>query len=144
LLTAKRNRSRMALLFLDLDGFKGVNDTPGHHAGDMLLREVSNRLKHSIRETDMVSRLGGDEFVVVMSAIHQAEDAARVAQKILDALGREFEIEGHAVNIGTSIGISVYPDDAEDSDTLKRYADAAMYEVKLSGKNHYRFHGRPT
>ena len=143
LLTAKRNRNRMALLFLDLDGFKGVNDKLGHHAGDMLLREVSNRLKHSIRETDMVSRLGGDEFVVVMSAIHQAEDAARVAQKIIDALSRAFEIEGYTVNVGTSIGISVYPDDAEDGDTLKRYADAAMYEVKLSGKNHYRFHGRP-
>ncbi|WP_459722946.1 diguanylate cyclase domain-containing protein [Sideroxyarcus sp. TK5] len=142
ILTAKRNRNRMALLFLDLDGFKGVNDTMGHHAGDMLLREVSVRLKGCVRETDMVSRLGGDEFVVVMSAINRSEDAAKVAQKIIDSLGEPFQIEGYAVNIGTSIGISIYPDDADESDALKKFADAAMYEVKQAGKNHYRFHGR--
>lgn len=142
ILTAKRNRNRMALLFLDLDGFKGVNDTMGHHAGDMLLREVSVRLKGCVRETDMVSRLGGDEFVVVMSAINKSEDAAKVAQKIIVSLGEPFQIEGYAVNIGTSIGISIYPDDADESDALKKFADAAMYEVKQAGKNHYRFHGR--
>ncbi|MBA3023607.1 MAG: diguanylate cyclase [Gammaproteobacteria bacterium] len=143
LLTAKRNRNKMALLFLDLDGFKGVNDTLGHHAGDMLLREVSIRLKRCVRETDMVSRLGGDEFVVVMSAINKSEDAAQVAQKIIASICEPFEIEGHTVNIGTSIGISIYPDDADESDSLKKFADAAMYEVKQAGKNHYRFHGQP-
>ncbi len=142
LLTAKRNRNKMALLFLDLDGFKGVNDTMGHHAGDLLLREVSQRLRNCVRETDMVSRLGGDEFVVVMSAINRPEDAAQVAQKIIDAICIPFVIEGYSVNIGTSIGISIYPDDAGDSDTLKKFADAAMYQVKQSGKNNYRFHGQ--
>jgi diguanylate cyclase (GGDEF)-like protein/PAS domain S-box-containing protein len=142
MLTAKRNRNKLALLFLDLDGFKGVNDTMGHHAGDMLLREVSVRLKHCVRETDMVSRLGGDEFVVVMSAIHKSEDAAQVAQKIIAAISEPFQIEGDTVNIGTSIGISIYPDDAHESEVLKKYADAAMYEVKQAGKNHYRFHGQ--
>jgi diguanylate cyclase (GGDEF)-like protein/PAS domain S-box-containing protein len=142
MLTAKRNRNKMALLFLDLDGFKGVNDTLGHHAGDMLLREVSIRLKRCVRETDMVSRLGGDEFVVVMSAINKPEDAAQVAQKIIASIRDPFGIEGYTVNIGTSIGISIYPDDADESDILKKFADAAMYEVKQAGKNHYRFHGR--
>ncbi|MDD2928928.1 MAG: diguanylate cyclase [Sideroxydans sp.] len=142
MLTAKRNRNKMALLFLDLDGFKGVNDTLGHHAGDMLLREVSSRLKSCIRETDMVSRLGGDEFVIVMSAIGKSEDAAQVAKKIIDSTSMPFEVEGHAVNIGTSIGISIYPDDADDIDSLKKFADAAMYEVKLAGKNNFRFHGQ--
>ncbi|MHB1117062.1 diguanylate cyclase domain-containing protein [Sideroxydans sp.] len=142
MLTAKRNRNKMALLFLDLDGFKGVNDTLGHHAGDMLLREVSIRLKRCVRETDMVSRLGGDEFVVVMSAINKSEDAAQVAQKIIASICEPFEIEGYTVNIGTSIGISIYPDDAGESDSLKKFADAAMYEVKQAGKNHYRFHGQ--
>ncbi len=142
MLTAKRNRNKMALLFLDLDGFKGVNDTLGHHTGDMLLREVSSRLKGCIRETDMVSRLGGDEFVVVMSAINKPEDAAQVAKKIIDAICMPFEVEGYEVNIGTSIGISIYPDDADNSDALKKFADAAMYEVKLAGKNNYRFHGQ--
>ncbi|MFH2134428.1 MAG: diguanylate cyclase [Pseudomonadota bacterium] len=142
LLTAKRNRNKTALLFLDLDGFKVVNDTLGHHAGDILLREVAVRLKSCIRETDMVSRMGGDEFVVVMSAISKSDDAAQVAKKIIDSLCVPFEIEGVVVNIGTSIGISIYPDDADESDVLKKFADAAMYEVKLSGKNHYRFHGQ--
>ncbi|MDD2701086.1 MAG: diguanylate cyclase [Sideroxydans sp.] len=142
MLTAKRNRNKMALLFLDLDGFKGVNDTLGHHTGDILLREVSRRLKHCIRETDMVSRLGGDEFVVVMSAINQPDDATHVAQKIIESIRQPFDIEGYIVNIGTSIGISVYPDDAEDSDTLKQCADAAMYGVKQAGKNNYRFYGQ--
>ncbi|OHC91301.1 MAG: hypothetical protein A3J87_02565 [Sideroxydans sp. RIFOXYB12_FULL_59_6] len=142
MLTAKRNCNKMALLFLDLDGFKGVNDTLGHHTGDMLLREVSRRLKHCIRETDMVSRLGGDEFVVVMSAINQPDDAKHVAQKIIESIRQPFAIDGYTVNVGTSIGISVYPDDAEDSDTLKQCADAAMYGVKQSGKNNYRFYGQ--
>jgi diguanylate cyclase (GGDEF)-like protein len=142
MLTAKRNHNKMALLFLDLDGFKVVNDTLGHHSGDILLREVANRLKNCVRETDMVSRMGGDEFVVVMSAISKSEDAAQVAKKIIDSLSIPFDIEGVIVNIGTSIGISIYPDDADESDALKKYADAAMYEVKQAGKNHYRFHGR--
>ncbi len=144
LLTAKRNHNKMALLFLDLDGFKVVNDTLGHHSGDMLLREVANRLKSCIRETDMVSRMGGDEFVVVMSAINKSEDAAHVAKKIIESLCIPFQIEGVVVNIGTSIGISIYPDDADESDVLKKFADAAMYEVKLAGKNHYRFYGQLT
>jgi diguanylate cyclase (GGDEF)-like protein len=91
----------------------------------------------------MVSRLGGDEFVVVMSAINKSEDAAQVAQKIIASICEPFEIEGYAMNIGTSIGISIYPDDADESDALKKFADAAMYEVKQAGKNHYRFHGQP-
>lgn len=142
MLTAKRNRNKLALLFLDLDGFKGVNDTLGHHSGDMLLREVSRRLKSSVRETDMVSRLGGDEFVVVMSAINKPEDAVQVAQKIIAAIREPYDLDGYAVSIGTSIGISIYPDDAEEMEALKKLADAAMYEVKQAGKNNYRFHGR--
>lgn len=139
LLSAKRNKQHVAVLYLDLDGFKLVNDTQGHHAGDLLLQVVAERLKSCVREMDTVSRVGGDEFVVVLTAISQASDAAMIAEKIIAAIGEPFLIEGKEARIGTSIGISLYPDDAHDRAELIKHADSMMYQVKLSGKNRYLF-----
>lgn len=140
MLASKRKHEKIALLFLDLDGFKAVNDMLGHHVGDVLLQAVSDRLKQCVREMDTVARLGGDEFVIVLTAIHQSSDAALVAQKIIDVIGECFTLEGHQINIGTSIGISVYPDDAEDREHLIKFADGAMYQVKQAGKNSFLFY----
>ncbi|HLP99315.1 MAG TPA: diguanylate cyclase [Sideroxyarcus sp.] len=141
MLAAKRNHGKLALIFLDLDRFKYVNDTMGHHAGDLLLQAVSDRLKSCVREMDTVSRLGGDEFVIMLTAIHQPEDAAQVARKIIAAIGKPFTIEGQTVNIGTSIGISICPDDATDRTTLIKFADEAMYRAKQAGRNNYQLYG---
>ena len=138
--SAKRNHTRFALIFLDLDGFKGINDTLGHHAGDVLLQQVAERLKSCVREMDTVSRLGGDEFVVVLTSLHHREAAIGGAQKIIELLTTPFLIEGEEVTIGTSIGISIFPDDAEETDVLVEMADKAMYRVKQNGKNAYQFY----
>lgn len=137
---AKRNSFKTAILFLDLDGFKKVNDTLGHDAGDMLLRGVSKRLKETIRASDTVARVGGDEFIFILNEIGTDENAALMANKIIAALGEPFELKGQHCKVGGSIGIAIYPDASTDSDTLIKLADNAMYLAKQSGKNTYRFY----
>lgn len=136
---ARRHNTSVALLFLDLDGFKAINDTLGHEAGDELLREVGRRLQACTREEDTVARLAGDEFTVVLPAISTRDAAAAVAQKIIDMLSTGVVLGGHAVSIIASIGISVYPDDGDNSVPLLSRADAAMYTTKHHGKSAYAF-----
>jgi diguanylate cyclase (GGDEF)-like protein len=149
---AKRNEQMLALLFLDLDNFKRINDSLGHSAGDLLLREVSARLSGCVRESDVVahyvdsgpkidvSRLGGDEFTVVLNQLDREESAGVVAQRLLDALVKPMIIEGHELVVTPSIGIAVAPGDAGDVDGLLKAADTAMYHAKSSGKNKYLFY----
>jgi len=137
---AEREKHQIALLFIDLDRFKAINDTLGHHVGDKLLYEVSRRISRSIRESDVVARLGGDEFLVMMDMINKADDAALVAQKIIHALEMEFIIDGKEIFIGASIGISIFVKDGNDVDSLVKAADIAMYQVKNKGKNNYCFY----
>jgi len=155
---ASRHELKFALLFLDLDHFKQVNDTLGHDAGDELLKQVSTRLSGVVRESDVVSssdyraeeqgsqhivaRLGGDEFVVLLGHVNRAEDAARVAERIAQTICNPFDISGQSVSITTTIGISVYPSDGHDSESLMKSADIAMYHAKESGRNGYQFYSR--
>ncbi|WP_435628543.1 diguanylate cyclase domain-containing protein [Candidatus Ferrigenium straubiae] len=136
---AKRNKYKVATLFLDLDGFKQVNDTLGHGAGDQLLQEVAERLKEVIRASDVVARVGGDEFTFALNNIGSEQNAALMANKIIAALSAPFDLDGRQCHIGGSIGISTYPDDSEGIEKLIMQADAAMYLAKQSGKNTYRF-----
>ena len=135
---AQRNQTPLALIFLDLDHFKNVNDTLGHRIGDELLMEVARRMKGVVREEDMVSRQGGDEFVVVLPG-SAAEAAAVVAEKLLEAIARHYQIEQYELVVTPSIGISLYPDHGEDFDALFKCADIAMYRAKRDGRNTYRF-----
>jgi diguanylate cyclase (GGDEF)-like protein/PAS domain S-box-containing protein len=128
-----------ALLFIDLDRFKNVNDSLGHQIGDRLLQAVSGRLQHCLRAGDSVARLGGDEFVICLRKLHGASEARVVANKVLDALKLTFVVDGHELQIGSSVGISLYPVDGQDVDTLMRAADAAMYHAKESGRGNYQF-----
>lgn len=137
--SAERNGHSFALLFIDLDRFKPVNDSFGHAVGDALLKSAAQRLVTCVRAMDTVARIGGDEFVVVLSGIGEPRDAAMVSSKILDELSRPFFIGGHEVDISGSIGISVYPQDGKDVSTLKAQADLAMYHAKQNGRNNYRF-----
>ncbi len=134
---AKRNRSRLAIVFLDLDRFKNVNDTQGHHVGDTLLQAVAGRLQECVRESDTVARLGGDEFVILLNSIHDERDAALVAGKVIDLIGKPFELGDYRAEIGTSIGISIYPEHGADKFTLLKHADAAMYLAKERGRNNF-------
>lgn len=136
---AKRHRAKLAVLFLDLDKFKHVNDTLGHAAGDKLLISVAQRLVAQVRQSDTVSRQGGDEFVILLFEEAHAESAAIAADKIVQSLTRPHHIDEHELYITTSIGISLYPDDGDDADTLVKYADTAMYHAKSRGRNHYQF-----
>ncbi|WP_158590523.1 bifunctional diguanylate cyclase/phosphodiesterase [Noviherbaspirillum cavernae] len=137
---AAANNDMLAALFIDLDGFKAVNDTLGHEAGDEVLRNAARRLKVAVRPHDCVARLGGDEFVVILERIAQKADAAHVAERILHAFQDGFHLLQGVHAIGTSIGISIFPTDGTDSETLLRNADIAMYSVKTSGKRNYRFY----
>jgi diguanylate cyclase (GGDEF)-like protein/PAS domain S-box-containing protein len=132
---AKRNKGQAALMFIDLDGFKAVNDTLGHEAGDILLKDVAKCLASTVRQTDTVARIGGDEFIILLSSIPDEEMALAVAKVVLDALANPFKIMGDIANIGGSIGISYYPKHGEYADQLLKSADNAMYEVKKRGKN---------
>jgi diguanylate cyclase (GGDEF)-like protein/PAS domain S-box-containing protein len=136
---AKRYQKKLAIVFLDLDRFKNVNDSLGHHAGDVLLQAVAERLKSCVREIDTVSRLGGDEFVILLNGITDTNDVANVAQKVVNIIALSFNLDGHEVHIGTSIGIGIYPDNGQDSPTLFKNADAAMYHAKESGRNNFQF-----
>jgi diguanylate cyclase (GGDEF)-like protein len=134
----------LALLYIDLDKFKAVNDTLGHNAGDELLKCVADRIRHALRESDTLARMGGDEFAVILPAITSREDVATVAAKIIGALSMSFILSGHAqeVTIGASMGIAIYPADAQDIDALIKAADAAMYNAKQVG-NSFRFYELP-
>lgn len=136
---ASRDREFVALLFLDLDGFKLINDTLGHNVGDLLLKAVADRLKKCLRGSDTISRLGGDEFTVILPAIPGKSEAGKVAEKIRDAIREPFVLEEHTVSVTTSIGISLYPVDGNEQDILVKNADIAMYRAKDVGKNQYRF-----
>ncbi|MFI5346042.1 MAG: diguanylate cyclase domain-containing protein [Elusimicrobiota bacterium] len=135
LIHARRYRSLMAIIYLDLDGFKTINDTLGHGAGDELLKLVAGRLTASVREEDTVARLGGDEFMIALWHIEGAEYASEVAAKVLAAVSRPCVIEGHPVRVTASAGVAVYPLNGEDAETLMKSADAALYEAKRTGKN---------
>jgi diguanylate cyclase (GGDEF)-like protein/PAS domain S-box-containing protein len=136
---AGRQRTRSALVFLDLDGFKAVNDSLGHAAGDVVLQTMAERLRAGTRSSDLVARIGGDEFTVLVQNLARADDAALVARGLLDRLARPCRADSHDVTLSASAGISVYPEDGTDADTLLRNADLAMYRAKREGKNTYRF-----
>lgn len=136
---ARRSRERVALLFLDLDDFKLINDTLGHRTGDRLLRSVARRLRDCLREGDDLGRLGGDEFVICLPAAQEARAAALVADKILEALAEPFHIDGRDIQAATSIGISLYPEDGGTPDALIHAADLAMYTAKNEGRGRYAF-----
>ncbi len=134
-----RNRKKSALLFLDLDRFKSVNDSLGHLAGDMLLQSVADRLKSCVRESDTICRQGGDEFMILLPEVSGAEDAETVARKVIGAMVRPHQIAGNELVITFSIGISICPDDARDDEMMIKHADDAMYLAKESGRNNYKF-----
>jgi diguanylate cyclase (GGDEF)-like protein/PAS domain S-box-containing protein len=138
---AERNRMQVAVMFLDLDGFKAVNDTLGHKSGDDLLRQVAQRLTACLRATDTVARFGGDEFTIVISAMEESNDVIRVAKKITQEIALPYDIDGASASITTSIGISFYPDDGKEPNLLVQRADNAMYHAKRHGKNHHEFYG---
>ena len=137
---AKRSINNLSLLFIDLDHFKNINDSLGHHIGDILLNHVAERLLESVRSVDIVARIGGDEFVVVLQQIHSGVDAAQIAAKIQHNLSQTFQLEGHSLHITPSIGISVFPYDGETVDDLMKNADLAMYHAKAKGRNNYQFY----
>lgn len=132
---ARRDKTRLAVMFLDLDKFKPVNDTYGHAVGDQLLKEVATRLQKCMRESDTVSRIGGDEFVVLLPTIEADQDAMRVAEKMLKVLNQPFELDGHSLHISGSIGIAVFPEHGSDEISLAHCADTAMYHAKSGGHN---------
>ncbi len=136
---AKRHRKQVALLFLDLDHFKHINDSLGHTIGDLLLQSVADRLTTCVRASDTVCRQGGDEFVILLSEIEQPQDTAQITEKLLAAFALPHLISGQELHISLSIGISVYPDDGNDVDTVMQNADTAMYHAKASGRNNYQF-----
>ncbi|MDP2239401.1 MAG: PAS domain S-box protein [Burkholderiales bacterium] len=137
---ARRNDRQLAVLFIDLDRFKNINDTLGHDAGDLVLKEVADRLRGCLRDSDSVGRLGGDEFVVLIEEPPQISGVSMVAQKILEAVARPFILAAQEYHIGATIGISAYPEDGMDMQTLLKHADAAMYHAKEQGGNNYHFH----
>jgi diguanylate cyclase (GGDEF)-like protein len=139
LATARRSSGRVAVMFLDLDRFKIINDTLGHHIGDGLLVEVARRLGASVRASDVVARLGGDEFVVVLTEVEEIGAVRQVGEKILAALGARYDIEGNELHSTPSIGIALYPEDGEGVDALMKNADTAMYHAKTAGRNNVQF-----
>lgn len=138
---ARRHETKLALLLLDLNGFKAINDTLGHYVGDLLLQAVALRLRECMRETDCVARIGGDEFTMILSDIYNEEDAAAATDKIIEAIGRPFIVDGRTLDIGVSVGIGIYPTDADNLESLVRNADVAMYQAKadVGAHNSYRF-----
>lgn len=139
LVAARRGGEGVAVMFIDLDRFKIINDTLGHQIGDLLLKEVATRMLACIRKGDTLARLGGDEFVALLEGLQQAEDAAQVAEKIVRTLSRPYEIGGHTLRTSCSIGIAGFPDDASDARSLMQNADTAMYHAKERGRNNYQF-----
>ena len=139
---ARRNKSIMAVMYLDLDGFKQINDTLGHDAGDTLLNLVAARLLAAVRQEDTVARLGGDEFVIALWGLSHADAVAKLASKVIQAVSQSYSIQGRGVNITASVGVGIYPTHAEEAETLMKSADLALYEAKSAGKNAYRIAAR--
>jgi diguanylate cyclase (GGDEF)-like protein/PAS domain S-box-containing protein len=140
LVLARRERTQLAVLFLDLDGFKKVNDTYGHEIGDLLLNGASERLCAAVRASDVVARMGGDEFTFVLNKIGNAENAQKLSEKIVAALAPPFVLNGITCHVGGSIGISLFEGGEMDAETILRQADAAMYQAKKAGKNTWRMY----
>lgn len=136
---AKRQQNQIAILFMDLDHFKDVNDTLGHDIGDLLLMEIGARLKTTIRSTDFLIRQGGDEFIIVLTELHNSNEVVEIAQKILTIIATPLEIKSHPILITGSIGISLYPQNGQDLKTLIKQADKALYLAKAEGRNNFRF-----
>ncbi len=137
---AIRHQHRLAVLFLDLDRFKVINDTLGHTVGDMILKEVAHRLLNSVRKIDTVARLGGDEFIILLNEIHSDHDVSTVAEKILQSLGPVMRVKDQSLHVSTSIGIAMFPNDGQDIYTLLKNADTALYRAKDSGRNRFQFY----
>ncbi|MBD2185423.1 putative bifunctional diguanylate cyclase/phosphodiesterase, partial [Aerosakkonema funiforme] len=138
--TAHKHRNKMAVMFLDLDRFKTINDTLGHAVGDRLLQSATQRLKSCLRVDDTIARWGGDEFTLLLPEINGIEDATKIAQRIIDVLKPAFDIEGHQLYITSSIGIAIYPQHGQDAHTLLINADAALYRAKAEGRNNYQIY----
>jgi diguanylate cyclase (GGDEF)-like protein len=134
-----RGGGHLAVLCLDLDQFKSVNDTLGHPVGDALLKTVAQRLDHCVRDTDMVARLGGDEFAIILPMIDGPHDAEQTASRVIDVLGQPYEIQGHEVVVGASVGIAIAPGDGDAADVLLRNADMALYRAKGDGRGRFNF-----
>jgi diguanylate cyclase (GGDEF)-like protein len=126
-------------MFLDLDGFKSINDQHGHEFGDLVLKATADRIKDEIRETDTVARIGGDEFVIILSSLPEIEIANRIAGNVIEQIARPFEVKNTEVLISASIGISLYPQNGTTAEALIRSADKAMYQIKHQGKNSFGF-----
>ena len=137
---SERSGCKVALLYVDLDHFKTINDTLGHPVGDQLLQQVAQRLRQCVRDTDTISRQGGDEFLIALTDIHDLEAVSRVTTKVIDILTAPFSIEGHELAATVSMGVAVWPDDGQDFDALLQRADTAMYQAKAAGRNTYRFY----
>ena len=137
---AQRNKAHLALMFIDLDKFKPVNDTYGHGVGDLLLKEVALRIQDCLRDSDTAARVGGDEFVILLPAIETGQDAGKVGEKIRHALNQPFELAGHTLKIGSSIGVAVYPEHGSDEKLLIKSADIAMYHAKKNGRNNVKMY----
>ena len=136
---ARRNKERLAVLFLDLDGFKEVNDQHGHAAGDSVLADVAESLKSIVRDTDLVARIGGDEFIIVMNGVKDISAIDSLAEKIISTVNNPIKIENTEITLGASIGISIYPDDAKSKKLLLKHADSSMYASKNKGENHFSY-----
>ena len=141
---ARRADRRVALLYIDLDGFKQVNDSLGHDAGDAVLRACGPRMQAALRSEDTVARLGGDEFIAVIGGLAEGAQAGRVAQKLLAALAQPLEYDGQALVVGASIGIAIFPDDGDEMAVLRKLADAAMYKAKRKGRGRYDWASPPS
>jgi diguanylate cyclase (GGDEF)-like protein/PAS domain S-box-containing protein len=140
--SAQRNKAHLALMFIDLDKFKPVNDTYGHGVGDLLLKEVAVRIQNCLRDSDTAARIGGDEFVILLPAIESAADAGKVGEKIRLSLNQPFELAGHTLGIGSSIGVAVYPQHGKDEKLLVKSADIAFYHAKKNGRNNVKIYQR--
>ncbi len=141
LIHARRNKSSVAVVYLDLDGFKKINDTLGHDVGDVLLQRVAGRLVATVREEDLVARIGGDEFIITLWNISGPDYASTVALKMIEAVMKPYDIQGKRVCVSASAGVSIYPLHGNDSEILMKSADRALYEAKKSGKNQFRVFG---
>lgn len=137
---AKKNQQMLAVMFLDLDHFKKINDTLGHATGDMLLKNFAKRVLNCLRGSDTVARWGGDEFTILLSPVTNEKDVAQIGERIIESIKNSFDIEGNHLHVGVSIGIAIYPQDGEDGETLLKNADAILYRAKDQGRNHYRFY----
>lgn len=137
---ARRHKSKLAVLFVDLDRFKEINDTLGHSVGDELLKEVAARFCKAVRTSDIVARIGGDEFNILLSGLGSPEDVTEAARKTVESLRAPIFVKDQELYISTSVGISIYPDDSDDMETLLRYADIALYHAKETGRNIYQFY----